>query len=48
MRNEFTPTPTLTPTRMQTVMFDPLAYIHPERLPLPLCCPLVRRLPRTR
>ena len=36
MRNEFTPTPTPTPTRMQTVMFDPLAYIHPERLPLPM------------
>lgn len=36
MRNEFTPTPAPMPTRMQIVMFDPLAYIHPERLPLPM------------
>jgi type III secretion system OrgA/MxiK family protein len=27
--------PLATPTRWQTVMFDPLAYIHPERLRMP-------------
>jgi type III secretion system OrgA/MxiK family protein len=34
MRNS-APSTQAAPTRWQTVMFDPLAYIHPERLQLP-------------
>jgi type III secretion system OrgA/MxiK family protein len=37
MRNSASPMSIMqpNPTRWQTVMFDPLAYIHPERLQLP-------------